>query len=777
MQTPVKPHPQHHLARLVRRQFVVALTADLAKIDQAVQGFLTELMSQTATQRDMQTRRDFWMLYEQLHGAWVQGTARVWAQSLELPTLSIRTVSLSNTSLELLSDDVVENKIVASRMALTVMEAVSTDFDTLRRRIQMLEGEELGSSDILRPETLSLRLVEQWVLAGLPRAHLPTVIDPLQRELTARIQAAYHSVNDFLAQQGVAQQDVHLRVNRPGVPVTPGVANPNLGSAQGQEFPELLHYPLAAMAGMTGMTPLYRARQRAHGVMGQLRRLVGQQAIGRESGSLLVGATGMVPIVGLAGGADVGAEVPTPPATVALINALVEQRVQAVTYYGDMGPLVQDASPAAVVQLVGAVRERSAELKKKAGTDSEKAIIEVVALMFQSILSEDRIPSAVRVWFARLQVPVLRVALAEPEFFSNLNHPARLLIDRMGACALGFDSTTINGSALEAEIRRGVQVIEQYPETGSRVFELVRGEFEAFLAKFLTAKPSTARVATVAQQMEQKETLAIQYTIELRNMLKGMPVRDDIRDFLFKTWAEVLALSAVRLGAQHPDTLAFKQTAADLVWAASAKPHRNDRAQVIQGLPKLLECLRQGMALIGISTEDQDTHINTLTSTLVEAFLSKTAVISREHIDAMARRLENLEDFMEDPELSGMKLNAESIEMMLGIDASNLYVVADNGAPVEQDMINWAGELQPGVWFNLDHNGIAAQVQYVWHSQRKQLHLFAAADGRNYLLQLGRLAAYLQAGLLVVKEEEGLTERATRDALTKIDANPERLLN
>ena len=36
--------------------------------------------------------------------------------------------------------------------------------------------------------------------------------------------------------------------------------------------------------------------------------------------------------------------------------------------------------------------------------------------MFQSILAEDRIPPAVRVWFARLQVPVLRVALAEPEF-------------------------------------------------------------------------------------------------------------------------------------------------------------------------------------------------------------------------------------------------------------------------------------------------------------------------------------------------------------------------
>lgn len=66
-------------------------------------------------------------------------------------------------------------------------------------------------------------------------------------------------------------------------------------------------------------------------------------------------------------------------------------------------------------------------------------------------------------------------------------------------------------------------------------------------------------------------------------------------------------------------------------------------------------------------------------------------------------------------------------------------------------------------------------MQYAWHSQRKQLHLFAAIDGSTYLLQLRRLGAYLQAGLLVAQEEEGLTVRATRDALAKLGANPERL--
>ena len=92
-------------------------------------------------------------------------------------------------------------------------------------------------------------------------------------------------------------------------------------------------------------------------------------------------------------------------------------------------------------------------------------------------------------------------------------------------------------------------------------------------------------------------------------------------------------------------------------------------------------------------------------------------------------------------------------------------VIADGGSQPSQAMIAWANELQLGNWFSLDHSGKVTQVQYVWRSERKQLHLFAAPGGRSYLLQLRRLASYLQAGLLLPAEEETLTVRATRDAL------------
>lgn len=502
---------------------------------------------------------------------------------------------------------------------------------------------------------------------------------------------------------------------------------------------------------LTATTPLARARSRAQGVIGQIRRL----------------------FVTHGGGDFAGTEhhAPSP----ALVAAMAPQAGSVA--YAAGGTLYEDYSPAGVARVAGDLREKTAELKKKAETKGEKATIEIVALMFQAILAEERIPPGIRVWFARLQMPVLRVALEDPDFFGTATHPARMLIDRMGSCVMGFDAVGVHGSAMEAEIKRIVQVVEQYPETGKKVYQIVYDEFQKFLAKFLTEKGPAQKVVGVAQQVEQKETLTIQYTIEMRNMLKDMPVRDEVRDFLFKVWAEVLAVAAVRKGPQHADTLVLKKSATDLVWAASAKPNRADRARVIQDLPNLLLRLRSGMTLLAMAPSEQEAHVKRISDTLADAFMSKTQAIPQEKIDAMAQRLGNLEDFVSEDGMGDLPLDAESIEMMLGIDASAIEVVANGGSKPTAAMMAWAQELQLGSWYTLDHNNQITQVQFAWRSDRKHLNLFASTSGKSFLIQGGRLAAYLQAGLLLPQEEEALTVRATRDALAKLEANPERLLS
>ncbi|MET1117242.1 MAG: DUF1631 family protein [Comamonas sp.] len=730
--------PATGLVRQARQQLAQDLSLALPDLAARMATFLEHLAEQVATQREMQAHRAAFERYQTHQAAWIEacrGALHAALDASTLPAAVTRSSTTPSDAFELLSDDAVENQIQAARLALAADELAGSSFEALRLRSQWLQQHELAADDLLRPETFCELLVDQWRISGLPRADLHGVTAPLQSALGELLQAAYAALHTLYDAAGVPQSRELAVLRR-----NPDTLQPSLPM------------PMAPAKAPAAPHPLLRARHRAQEVVQQLRNM-------------------------LAPGSRAGAASGTPPpASTSLMQSMAEQGPAEASWHADLSAPSTSSGGVELSQLARALRQRSNTWKQQATAPHDRAVIEIVALMFQSILAQDRIPPSIRVWFARLQLPVLRVALAEPDFFNNLQHPARLLIDRIGACVLGFDATSMGGSVLEAEIARIVQTIEQFPETGQRVFQLAHEEFEKFLAGYLTQEQSKARIISVVQQMEEKETLTIQYTIELRRLLKDMPVRAELRNFLFRDWAEVLALSAVRVGAAHAQTQAFKQAASDLVWAGSAKPTREQRAQLIRSLPQLLQCLREGLALVGMPAEAQAGQLKRLTDTLAEAFVAKTAAIAPEDLEALARRLSHLEDFMTTDGLpDGTPLSAQNIEILLGVEIAGLQVLGSSTQAVDPALLQWTRTLQPGSWFTLDHNGASVQVQYAWHSNQRQLHLFATLDGQCYLMPLQRLASYLQSGLLVWHDAEGVTLRATRDALEKIEANPERL--
>ena len=68
-------------------------------------------------------------------------------------------------------------------------------------------------------------------------------------------------------------------------------------------------------------------------------------------------------------------------------------------------------------------------------------------------------------------------------------------------------------------------------------------------------------------------------------------------------------------------------------------------------------------------------------------------------------------------------------------------------------------------------------VRLGWQGMNKQLSLFVSVKGRSVLFQKARLAAFLQAGLLLPVQDESLTVAATRTAMKKIEADPARLVH
>lgn len=670
-------------------------------------------------------------------------------------------------TLQLVDDDTIEVEILSSRLALAMVDKASWEFTDLRARMSSLERrEELDSGDALRPHVVARIVIDSWRAAGLSLENWRTVQKVIHAAFGEMVEESYHETNRWLLGEGVRPEiDLRPLIRRStgahvaSIPVTTGFGD--MSEAQGG-----LRRANVVIAGtttstrgsgvgeetrlMTRMSNLARTAGHAEAVLGRLNKLVGRQ----------------VPSF-----ADTAEMQPSAGFKRAIAEAQSGIQRQLATTGRDDRAVI--STPALLQEL----QQRKQALKEAASTPVERATIEIVALLFQSILTEEKIPAVVRVWFARLQMPVLRVAVSEPDFFATTDHPARKLIDRMGACVMGFDiSSRAAGDALDKEIKRVVQVVEAYPDTGRRVFQTVLTEFERFLEHyFKTENEATRKGVSLAQQVEQRETMAIQYTIELRKMLNEVPVQEGVRNFLFHVWADVLATMALKSGAASDPTKVMKRAAADLIWSAGAKVSREERADVIRRLPPLLKTLREGMAEAGLAPEKQDEHIQALNDSLAAAFTAKAAAIPAERLEELMARLEDLEEML--PDADDMQIDESIVMDLSGHESTELQIVTEGGSMPTPAMIAWARELQVGGWYMLEHRGRIESVQLAWHGMRKQLSLFVSQQGRGTLFQQHRLASFLQAGLLVPAQDEALTVRATRSALAKLDADPQRLLN
>jgi Protein of unknown function (DUF1631) len=791
------------IAGQARRRYTEELVKGLAHMVQAVIDNSRVLLDKPTEHAVFQRRRD--LVQGLLKGAqgWHRGIVHGLRKALAMggaATLSTTDLpqGTNRDSFTLVSDDTIELEIVTSRLALAIMDRASWEFADLRSRVAHLEGRtELEPHDMLRAHVLARVVFDAWRAAGLALEGWREVQTTLHDELALLVEESYHETNRWLIEQGVLPEvDLRPFIKRsrthpsaymgwggPGSSFT-GDANTSASMALGapSEYPSSAGFAGPGqgpwMGGgnqgrggvgeetrmMTRASPLARSREHAEAVLGRLNRLVGRH------------------VPHFLPSTHSGGAVPPRQANVALSPGLsraidsaeqgIRQRLAPSTTQRGGDPVV--TTPVLLEEL----HQRKQVLKKAAASPEERATIEIVALLFQSILTEDRIPAAIRVWFARLQMPVLRVAVTEPDFFATIDHPARRLIDRMGACVMGFDSSAGAGvgEALEKEIKRIVQVVEAYPDTGRRVFQTVLVEFEKFLEHyFQNENEATKRGVSLAQQVEQRETMAIQYTIELRRMLNEVPVQEGVRLFLFHVWADVLATTAVRYSAQGEQTKAMKRAAADLIWSASAKVTREERAEVIRRLPLLLKSLREGMANAGMDTAKQDEHIQQLNNSLAAAFTAKAAVIPDERLRELMERLETLEELL--PDAADVEIDESMVLDLSGHQSNELEVVLEGGSMPTPAMVAWARELQVGSWYMLDRGGHNEPVQLAWHGLRKQLSLFVTPQGRCVLFQQHRLASYLQAGMIVPAQDEALTVRATRSALAKLDVDASRLLS
>lgn len=225
---------------------------------------------------------------------------------------------------------------------------------------------------------------------------------------------------------------------------------------------------------------------------------------------------------------------------------------------------------------------------------AEDDTIDLVSMVFDAVLEDVNLPDRIKALLARLQIPVLKVALLDRAFFSQQRHPARQLINEIAAAGVGWtDRGDGDQDPLFETITRIVnRVLEEFSDDVT-VFDSAREELEAFLDQERARSGQIeARTRQAAEGKARVDTAREQVDAAIRERVGGRQLPDCAHRLLHEGWSQVLFITLLREG-EDSDAWRQKLEVVDrLIWSLDPKPDYASRKQLVSEIPPLLKDLR-----------------------------------------------------------------------------------------------------------------------------------------------------------------------------------------
>ncbi len=231
--------------------------------------------------------------------------------------------------------------------------------------------------------------------------------------------------------------------------------------------------------------------------------------------------------------------------------------------------------------------------------------IDIVAMLFDFIFDDAKIPDAVKALVGRLQIPVLKVAMLDKTFFSSKAHPARSLLDGISQAAVAWGQAVDLEDPLFKEIAFIAEHIQSDFDRDVQIFTDALNLLNAFIADRDAQAESIAERS--AELMRRRETEEIAWVVagEAVSRRLAAEVPQGIRSFLLDHWQYVLKELYIRHGEEHHAYLSAVAMVDDLVWSVSPKMSSDERKQLVNTLPVLLRALHVGLDMIGLAQDQR----------------------------------------------------------------------------------------------------------------------------------------------------------------------------
>ncbi|UTF59663.1 DUF1631 domain-containing protein [Gilvimarinus sp. DA14] len=229
----------------------------------------------------------------------------------------------------------------------------------------------------------------------------------------------------------------------------------------------------------------------------------------------------------------------------------------------------------------------------------DEDVINLVSMMFEFILEDRSLAAPMKALLARLQIPMIKVAIADKSFFGKGGHPARRLLNEMATAALGWQDTGEENRVKDALYRKVDEtvgrVLADYSKDVS-IFEVLLLEFRAFQekekrrAKILEQRTIDAEDGKAKSQRARAEVDAA-----LAEITAGVEVPHAAAQLLAAAWSNAMFITCLKEGADSEAFEAQLNTARDLVWSTTATMDTENRQKLLKLVPGLLARLRKGL--------------------------------------------------------------------------------------------------------------------------------------------------------------------------------------
>lgn len=423
---------------------------------------------------------------------------------------------------------------------------------------------------------------------------------------------------------------------------------------------------------------------------------------------------------------------------------------------------------AETAQSAGAPRPEPLELREQiadgGASQADRLTVDLVALLFEFIVHDEKLPSTLRKQLGRLQLPFLRAAIADPTLLHEANHPARRLLDRMGTVAAGVNPHAPGHEDIERAIGDIVHGVLERFEDDVSVFADLEQELDAVLLPLLRGgDDANGRYIDAIEESETGAALFQASTAVLHQLLEPLMVEARLFDFLVLTWVQVLSHPACSPanGALLPE----------LIWSAQEKALPEDRIGLMKLLPALVPRVREGLALIGMdevaskAALDQlvDIHMDVLGNKVPPSARPMTLDELRAHFAGFGAERDRALAAA-DAEAAPARADLERALAARNLQA-NLVTEPSTIAPQDAHEA-WLAWARPGAAFELLVHETYVPVRLCAVSQRGSAYVFAIPGqaAPTIYLRAGLLAA-MQAGILRSLEYAPLFERAVESLM------------